>query len=206
MGKYYLFDRNSDPGRWIDDDEGDEDNNPEVDWYYWRKGAFIPKTEIIPNPILFSLKRMSQWASDHGPHIPSFLEAAAPLFSDALIQALNDCGVDNLETYPVAIRDPDNGEVYTNYKAVNVIGLVSAADMRKSNVTVHSNNSQDKNSPIIDADFDGLVIDQKRTHDLLLFRLAESANGILVHESVCDYLLKKGFTDLAFYETKNVAL
>jgi hypothetical protein len=201
MGKYYLFDRNSEPGRWIEDSEGDEDNNPEVDWYYWEKGSFIPKSEVIPNPILFSLKPMSQWASDHGPHVPSYLRAAAPLFSDALIQALTECGVDNLETYPVAIRDPDNGEVYTNYKAVNVIGLVAAADMEKSNATVHPNGP-----PIIDVDFDGLVIDENKTHDLLFFRLAESTNAIIVHEAVRDCLLKKGFADLAFYETENVAL
>lgn len=54
MSNYYVFDRNSDPGRWIAGARGD--NNPRVDWYYWRKGAFIPKTEVIPDPIKFSLK------------------------------------------------------------------------------------------------------------------------------------------------------
>ena len=200
MGKYYLFERNT-PGRWIDDDEGDEDNDPEVDWYYWRKGAFIPDTETIPNPIKFSLEPFNPHSADDSHHMPSYLRAAAPLFSEALIQALTDCGVDNLETYPVAIHDPDSGEVYTNYKAVNVIGLVAAADMEKSNATVHPNGP-----PIIDVDFDGLVIDEKKAYDLLFFRLAESNNAIIVHERVRDCLQKKGFTDLAFYETEKVAL
>jgi hypothetical protein len=199
MSKYYLFDRNSDPGRWIDGRQGDD--KPRVDWYYWRKGASLPQSEVIPDPILFSLKPMSQWASDHGPHIPSYLEAAAPLFSDALIQALNECGVDNLETYNVALRDPDNGEVHTNYKAVNILGLIAAADMDTSNATVHPGGP-----PIIHVHFDGLVIDANKTHNALFFRLAESTNAIIVHEQVKDYLLKKGFTDLAFYETEKVAL
>jgi hypothetical protein len=199
MANYYLFDRNSNPGRWIENSRGDDE--PKVDWYYWRQGCSIPNSEVIPNPINFSLKPMSQWASDHSPHMPSYLEAAVPLLRDDLIQALIECGVDNLETYPVAIRDPDNGETYTNYKAVNIIGLMTAADMKKSNATIHPGGPA-----LIDVDFDGLVIDEKKAGGELFFRLAESTNGIMAHERVKNHLLEKGFTDLAFYETKKVAL
>ena len=199
MPNYYLFERNSDPGRWIGQSRGD--NVPKVEWYYWRKGAFIPKSEIIPDPIKFTLKPQSPWASDHGPHMPSYLRAAAPLFSDALIEALTACGVDNLQLYNVAITDPDNGQVLTNYKAVNIIGLISAADMEKSNATINPNGP-----PLIDVDFDGFVIDEAKAQDQLFFRLAESTNAIIVHEHVKQYLLSKGFTDLAFYETEKVAL
>lgn len=199
MGKYYLFDRNSDPGRWIAGSQGDD--NPKVDWYYWRKGSFVPDTEVIPDPIKFTLKPQSPWASDHGPHMPSFLEASAPLFRDDLIAALRACGVHNFDAYNVAITDPDNGAIYTNYKAVNVIGLVTAADMDKSNATIHPNGPA-----LIDVDFDGLVIDERRLRGLSFFRLAESTNAIIVHERVRDCLLAKGFADLAFYETEKVAL
>jgi hypothetical protein len=133
--------------------------------------------------------------------MPSYLRAAAPLFSDTLIEALQACGVDNLELYNVALTDPDNGQVYTNYKAVNIIGLISAADMEKSNATVNPNGP-----PLLDVDFDGLVIDPKKARGHLFFRLAESTNAIIVHERVKDCLLSKGFTDLAFYETEKVAL
>jgi len=200
MPKYYLFDRNSDPGRWIDTPDWDK-RPQDIEWYYWRKGAFIPKGEIIPDPIKFTLKPQSPWASDHGPHMPSFLEADVPLFSDVLIGALQACGVDNLQLYNVAITDPDNGQVHTNYKAVNVIGLISAADMEKSNATINPNGP-----PLIDVDFDGLVIDEAKAQDQLFFRLAESTNAIIVHEHVKQYLLSKGFTDLAFYETEKAAL
>jgi hypothetical protein len=172
-----------------------------VDWYYWRKGAFLPDTEVIPDPIKFTLQPYNPHSSDDSHHMPSFLDASAPLFRDDLIAALRACGVDNLETYNVAITDPDNGEVHTNYKAVNVLGLISAADMNKSSATVHPNGP-----PLIDVDFDRLVIDEKKTGDIDFFRLAESTNAILVSERVRDRLLRKGFTDLAFYETENVAL
>ena len=199
MSKYYLFDRNSDPGRWIASRQGD--NIPRIEWYYWRKGALVPKSEIIPNPIKFTLKPQSSWASDHGPHMPSFLEAAAPLFRDDLIAALLACGVDNLVPYPVAITDPDNGQVHTNYKAVNILGLIAAADMEKSNATVNPNGP-----PLIDVDFDGLVIDEEKSQGQYFFRLAESTNAIIVHEQVKKCLLAKGFTDLEFHETEKVAL
>ena len=199
MSNYYLFDRNSDPGRWIDESQGT--NKPVVDWFYWRVGSLIPENEKIPDPITFNLKPQSKWASDHGPHMPSYLRAAAPIFSDELLEALRDCGVDNLVTYPCEITDPDNGHVYTNYKSVNIIGLLSAADMQKSNATVHPNGPA-----MYDVDFDGLVIDPSRTMGQLMFRLAESTNAIIVHQQVKDFLLDRGFTDLAFYETEKVAL
>ena len=40
-----------------------------------------------------------------------------------------------------------------------------------------------------------------------MFRLAESTNAILVHESLRDALLEKGFgSDVAFYDLTEVAL
>ncbi|MCP4444460.1 MAG: hypothetical protein GY811_03835 [Myxococcales bacterium] len=181
MPTYYLFGRNSDPGRWIGTRQGT--NQPRVDWYYWRKGSFLPKTEKIPDPVLFTLKPMSPYASDHSPYMPSFLGAAIPLFSDELVEALQKCGVDNLEVYNCEISDPDNGYVYKSYKAVNIIGLVAAADMGKSNATIHNG------PPIIDVDFDGLVIDEEEANNHLFFGLAESTNGIMVHEKVRDLSL-----------------
>lgn len=132
--------------------------------------------------------------------MPSYLEAAAPLFRDDLIAALRAFGVNNFEAYNVAIFDPDNGQTYTNYKAINIIGLIAAADMDKSNATVHPNGP-----PLGDVDFDGLVIDETKTHGEWFFRLAESTNAIIVHKRVRDYLLEKGFNDLVFYEAENAA-
>lgn len=198
MAKYYLFERNC-KGRWIAGRQGD--NMPRIEWYYWRKGAFIPDSEVVPDPVKFTLQPYNPHSSDDSHHMPSYLRAATPLFSDALIEALTACGVDNLELHNVAITDPDNGQVYTNYKAVNIIGLISAADMEKSDTTVNPNGP-----PLLDVDFDGLVIDEAKAHDQLFFRLAESTNAIIVHEQVKQCLLTKGFTDLAFYETEKVAL
>ncbi len=144
---------------------------------------------------------MSPHASDHGPHMPAYIRAGAPIMSDALIQAFDECGVDNLETYPCEITDPDDGTIHTNYKVVNVVGLVSAADMEASDATVH-----ESGDPIIDVDFDELVIDDSKAKGLLFFRLRESTNALIARKKVKEYIEKKGFTDVIFHKPEDVAL
>jgi hypothetical protein len=109
--------------------------------------------------------------------------------------------VDNLVTYNAAITDPDDGRIHTNYKVVNIIGIVAAADMQNSLATPNPNGP-----PIIDVDFDRLVIDDAKAGGYLMFRLAESTNGIIVHEHVRNVLLDAGFQDLAFHDTRTIAL
>ncbi len=124
-----------------------------------------------------------------------------PLWRDDFIAALKECGTYNFDLYEVAIRDLDDGTVHTNYKAVNVLGLVAAANMDKSVATVHDGIA------LIDVDFDELVVDETKTKDIQMFRLAESSNAILVHERLRDALLERGFgADIAFYDLKEAAI
>lgn len=80
-----------------------------------------------------------------------------------------------LEVHPVAILDPDNGQVLGHYKAINITRMLAAEDLA----------SLPGEEP--------------------LFRLAGSASAILVHGRVREALLARGFTDLAFYRTDEVA-
>jgi hypothetical protein len=198
VSNYFLFERDC-VGRWIETKKGT--NVPTVDWYYWRQGSFIPESEQIPDPITFTLQPYNPNSADDSHHMPSYFRAKAPIFSDALIEALRGCGVDNLVTYPCEITDPDSGDVYKNYKSVNIVGLIAAADMQKSDATVQPNGPA-----LFDVDFDSLVIDDSKANGILFFRLAESTNAIIVHKDVRDALIAKGFDDLAFYETEKVAL
>ncbi len=124
-----------------------------------------------------------------------------PLWRDDFIAALKKCGVYNFDLYDVAIHDRDDGAIHTHYKVVNVLGLIAAADMDKSVATVHDG------IPLIDVDFDELVVDETATKDIQMFRLAESMNAILVHEKLRDVLLEKGFgSDIAFYDFGEAAI
>ncbi|WLQ14335.1 hypothetical protein O5O45_00070 [Hahella aquimaris] len=154
-----------------------------------------------PNPLKFTLRPYNPHSEDDSHHMPSFFRAAAPIFSDELISALRECGVDSLDVYDLELTDPDSGQVYTHYKVVNVVSLVSAADMKRSIGTAHGST----NLALYDVDFDRLVIDPGKTKGHNFFRLAESTNMLIAHESVKQQLQAKGFTDLAFYKLGNVA-
>lgn len=128
---------------------------------------------------------------------------------DDYLDEMKDNGIDDPEAFLQAEGygtrsdwlDADAGQVFTNYKAVNILGLVAAANMEESIATVHDG------IPLIDVDFDLLVVDEHKTKGIKMFRLAESTNAILVHESLRDALIAKGFgDDIAFYDLKEAAL
>jgi hypothetical protein len=189
---YYLLSSNSRPRRRIG-------KKPFIKGVNWWRGAVI--TMPVPDPLEFTLDPYTSSSPDEDQYMAVFIETRPPVWRDDFIQALRDLNVYNFDLYNVAITDPDDGSIHTNYKAVNILGLVAAADMDKSVYTVHDG------IPLIDVDFDELVIDEKKTKGIRMFRLAESTNAILVHESLRDALLEKGFgSDLAFYDLKEAAI
>ena len=119
--------------------------------------------------------------------------ASIPLMRDDLLKALSDAGVDNLETFRAVLRDPFSNKDLKNYKAVNIVGVVSAADADKSE------RMDGSDSEMIDVDFSSLVIDESRTGGALMFRLAEAVNAIVVHEKVKNAIEKRGIPGMIFY-------
>jgi len=110
-----------------------------------------------------------------------------------LVSALINTGVDNLDVYPVIVRSSINGDVCEDYLAVNIIGVISAANMEESEVI-------DEGGGISDVLFGSLVVDENKADGHLLFRLAESANAVVIHESVMNYLEQAGDFGLSFTE------
>ncbi len=186
---YFVLTKNGKPRRWIDEE-------PFLRGISFWKGARI--TASVPEPLQYKLKRIRRDAEDHAPYLPSTLGTTIPLFRDDLIAMLRDCGVDNLDLYRAAVSDPENGTVYENYKAVNILGLVAAADLQGSRYVAHG-------APIADVDFDALVVDESKARGLLMFRLAESVNAVIVHESV-KMRLEGQFDDLNFAIPGEIAI
>lgn len=179
------------PGRWIG-------QIPHVSGVYWNLGRV--HDQPIPSPLEFTLQPFDPGTSDMGPSLPEYYKGPIPLFRDDLLAALLEAGVDNLDMYEAVILDPDTGEKHHNYKAVNIVGVVSAVDMARSNTTVNPG------GPLIDVDLDGFTVDDTRPAGLLVFRLAEKLSGIMVHESVVKHLRRRGFNALEFMATEDVAL
>ncbi len=190
---FYVLDRFGahHPCRWIT-------NYPYVRGLKWQSGSrhSVP----VPAPLQITLDPLNPSSSDHGPDLPEYFKGTIPLFRNDLLDAMKSCGVDNLDLYEVILRDPDDGRTYTNYKAVNIIGAVAAADMGKSKATVHTG------GPVIDVEFDTLVVDEGKPRGALIFRLAEATGTILVHEKLRDHLLAKGFDKLEFLDPGEVAV
>jgi|SRR5437879_5701364 len=112
--------------------------------------------------------------------------SADNLMSRRLVDAITASGVDNLQVFPASITREDTAEVLDNYCVVNVLGLVAAADMKKSRARPLANLKF----------FEQLAIDTTRAQGLLMFRLAESITDIIVAENVARAIDAGQFTDV----------
>lgn len=133
----------------------------------WTMG--IPYDPPLPDPIRCTLSPRG------GPDLPDLLLSGLPHFSDRLLAVLDAAGIDNVVRYNAELTDP-GGRVHTNYKAVNIVGTVSCADLERSEFL-------DVLEPPLMA-FTHLVIDEARAGERPLFRLAENTLYILVAERV----------------------
>jgi uncharacterized protein DUF1629 len=194
---YYLFDAIPGPFRWIGEDKQQEywsDNK--VSWITGNR--FVD--DLIPNPLEFNFQPIKgTW--DHGEYLPDFLKGASmPLIHNDVVNALIGAGVDNIDYYPTRITYPESEEVCTSYKAINIIGLIGAADMDKSKTEVHDN------IPLIDVSFDKLILDDAKTHNVLIFRMAESNNTILIHDRVKNYFKSNDINNIKFHDLDAVGI
>lgn len=155
----------------------------------WMLGARF--TVPLPDPLRL------QWDPQTSGPRKTMYDATIPLLRHELIEALQQAGVDNLDCYPAVIVDSETGEECADYQAVNIIGLVSAADLGRSKFADPSGNR------LIDMDFESLAIDADRTFGAKLFRLAECVSGVVIHRSVKEYLESLGGFGLSFVPPAN---
>ena len=171
------------------------DVTPTLD-HNFRRGHWVTN---IAAPLKYSLRR--HVSVDTGPLLPAYFLGSVPLFSEAFIAALDVAGVDNFQRFAATVYDPDSGQSHTQYQAVNILGLIAAADMDKSIATVYAG------GPLLDTDFDSLVINDAAAQDIGLFRLAESSNAILIRADVVASLHSQGFAGTTqFYDPATCAL
>jgi hypothetical protein len=159
----------------------------DVDWY-----EGVRFTTPIPQPLRFTLDPSVEGS------VPFFLDWTIPLMHGELIAGLKEAGVDNLDLYDAIVLDEETGEEFTDFKAVNVIGAIAAADLGASKY------STEEGTTLVSMQFDSLVIDEKKTGSVLLFRLAECVSAIVVHEKIRK-VLKARDVLVGFIEPKDFA-
>lgn len=140
---------------------------PEAPWFDGDPLAVNPAT-----PIEFLMN------SKYGSTMPDFFDAGVPVFSSKLYQAFLESGVDNLEAFDAVMVNPDTGERWADYLAINVVGKIRCADMEKSTYR------DPTGSGLVTVFFQDLVVSDKLASEALCFRLAESLGEIIVHEKV----------------------
>jgi hypothetical protein len=141
-------------------------------------GAVI--SHPMPKPLVFETDHSSK-------EPPSGLHGMVhPVMSHAFVEALQQSGVSNLQCFPAELRSTVDNCVWTNYYAVNIIGLVACADLGASQFTHIIDRPGDNAVPLMA--FEDLKVDPMLPKGSLFFRLAESPGTIIVAARVVKYL------------------
>jgi hypothetical protein len=95
--------------------------------------------------------------------------------------------------------DPVSGKTYKDFVAFNVVGKIAAADATATRFSPTSSESDDlrRHRPARTR--------RRKSAGALMFRLAESVNAILVHDSVRQAVLAAGIDTLTLSEPEDWA-
>ena len=132
--------------------------------------------------------------------LPSYLGQPVPLMNKELLDTLRSAGVSNLDAYSAELYYPDGSLAPGEFFIVNVVGLIAAADLEKSEF------DPEQPENLISMGFDSLAIDSDKTKGALMFRLAESIASVLVHEQVVKAVVEAGIPLVKFYKTEDIAI
>ena len=124
------------------------------------------------------------------------LDVGIPIMSERMVQALLSAGVNNVEFHEAVLINTVTGEKYP-YRAFNVVGLVAAANLDRSECDIHDG------VPVADVSFYKLVLDESKCRSCLMFRLEENVSTLMVHDSVRQELLSRGIDMLKFIKPED---
>ena len=170
----------------------------------WAAGVLFTPSSDIPEfqPPLEPIELTTRPEDEEPPRVYAELYwNPVPLFSRRLVTALQAAGVDNLQTYETRLVSVQGANPPTadHYWAVNIVGRVAAADLEKSEI------NPEVDDRILSTDFYSLAIDEKKTKDLLMFRLVENITAVLVHERVKKQVEGAGITTLSWFQPEEWA-
>lgn len=147
-----------------------------------RDGEFIDDMEdadIDELPFKFDMKvRRNEDGTRQEPRLSWYYDSRQ-LMHKEMVKALTDAGVDNLQVFQAIITEEGIEKIIEDYVVVNIVGVVSCANVEESDSIPFAGGLFFKN----------LVIDPEKIHGLLMFRLAESMMDVLIHEDVANKLI-----------------
>jgi Immunity protein family (Imm11) len=162
---------------------------------YNSDAATPPHKRPPPEPVQLTIDKSRQKAP-----FPTFLRMPVPLMHNKLLEVVRGAGVDNIDAYRAELFYPDGKLASSDYHAFNLLGLVKAADLGKSKFDPEQPNR------MVAMGFDSLVIDPNAAQALLMFRLAENASTIVIHERVKAAIEAAGIELVAMHRTEEIAV
>lgn len=138
----------------------------------------------VPMPLVFEVDYPTR------EHVPHFIGETIPVFSDALIKVVRSAGIDNFQSFPALLRNPETGAEWGGYSVFHEFGLIAAANFDKSEYDMIMEGDAEGGVSTPLAGFHVLVLDKKKTRNVAMFRLAESPDTLLIHDRVLAHIRK----------------
>ncbi|MDH5218268.1 MAG: hypothetical protein OEX19_11255 [Gammaproteobacteria bacterium] len=144
-----------------------------VDSLEWMKGVTL--SDPSPgSPLVLDLSLES--GLFRGAIIDGFLT----LYHRKLMQILSEFKIENIQHFPVILRDQETGKTEETYVMVNIIGLIDCVDMDKSKVRWWPSG--------MGYDFESMYIDGSKVHGLHIFRLKDDPAKVIISEELKQHL------------------
>lgn len=107
------------------------------------------------------------------------------LLSQQIIHGFLAAGVDNFQSWPARLENPDLGLAWDGYALFNALGMVAAVDMATSRFDTLMFGDPEVPSLV---DFEEVVLVGARCADLRMFRVPESPSLLFIDEVVVHVL------------------
>jgi len=121
------------------------------------------------------------------------INPGVPLFSQKMKMALDACGVENIDYYPVQLVDSETKEVLAEYWLAIVKNIIACIDLEKSTFI------ESTIGRMVISEFS---IDQSKTEGLNLFRFHNIPGLIIINEDLKEKLSDIDFQGISIRHTK----
>ena len=136
----------------------------------------------VPDPLVFEVDYPSKES------VPHFVGETTPVFSDQLVKTFRSAGVENFQLFPAVLRNPATGAEWDGFWVFHAIGLIAAADLERSESDTIMKGARKGGPSVPLVGFQVLVLDQSKTRNAMMFRLAESPDILLIHDRVLEHI------------------
>ncbi|MBI3561659.1 MAG: hypothetical protein HY080_08095 [Gammaproteobacteria bacterium] len=162
------------------------DGLPEsIDPIDWIRGKIMPAP---PKDLVLELSEAS------GAYRGAIFDGLITLYHDTLKKALTEFGVNNIQYFPVQLRNPTMDTLESGYWIANIIGLIECVDRENSILIPLPSGTGEDLGPF--------QIAESKTKGAPLFRLAESPTLVIVTEKLVDHLIASDICGVRARDTK----